>query len=157
MHSSIHACMYILTSCICSDSYIDHSVAYIEPLAQYECHRGSIYNPVSQIDPIPSFTQIAFPRLYINNVVHVWHDCRCIQCTLSPSLDTILPVKLFVYSDIRVGVQYGQPSHTRHMMSCIVPRKHLTEKTKTTRFRHNEHSKIHCRVLLHKRLILIMK
>ena len=28
--------------------------------------------------------------------VHVWHDCRRIQYTPSPSLEIILPVKLFV-------------------------------------------------------------
>ena len=28
--------------------------------------------------------------------VHVWHDCRRIQYTPSPSLGIILPVKLFV-------------------------------------------------------------
>ena len=28
--------------------------------------------------------------------VHVWHDCRRMQYTPSPSLEIILPVKLFV-------------------------------------------------------------
>ena len=45
--------------------FVEHLVSYIQPLFQYEWHRGSILDPVSQIVPISSIIKITFPRLYI--------------------------------------------------------------------------------------------
>ena len=73
MSACMHACMYVcmlvcmyIVTCICLDSCIEHLVSDIEQPVQYEwhIHIGSIYNPVSHIEPTPSFTQITFLRLY---------------------------------------------------------------------------------------------
>ena len=81
--------MYILT-CICLDSCIEHFVSDIELPVQYEWH-SCFY--IESSFPYLTYTQF-YPN-YISLPTYIWHDCRRIQYTPSPSLEFILPVKLF--------------------------------------------------------------